>query len=41
MQNALFHYPLWHHIGAAGVPVVAAGDTVRRGELLARRPAWA
>ena len=38
MQEAMFHYPLRQHIGAAGVPVVAAGDTVRRGELLARRP---
>lgn len=38
MQDSMFQYPLRQHIGAASVPVVAAGDTVRRGELLARKP---
>ncbi|MGN0778029.1 MAG: proline reductase-associated electron transfer protein PrdC [Aristaeellaceae bacterium] len=38
MQDAMFHYPLRQHIGAASIPVVAAGDSVRRGALLARKP---
>ena len=38
MQDAMFHYPLRQHIGAASIPVVAAGDPVSRGGLLARRP---
>ena len=38
MQDAMYHYPLRQHIGAASIPVAAAGDTVQRGELLARRP---
>ncbi|MGN0972649.1 MAG: proline reductase-associated electron transfer protein PrdC, partial [Aristaeellaceae bacterium] len=34
----MFHYPLRQHIGAMSVPVVAVGDQVLRGALLARRP---
>ncbi|MBF0306093.1 MAG: electron transport complex subunit RsxC [Alphaproteobacteria bacterium] len=33
---ALLHLPLQQHIGAPAVPVVAAGDRVRKGQLLAR-----
>ena len=38
MQDAMFHYPLRQHIGALSAPVVAVGDRVQRGALLARRP---
>ncbi|MGN0746873.1 MAG: proline reductase-associated electron transfer protein PrdC [Aristaeellaceae bacterium] len=34
----MFHYPLRQHIGALSAPVVAVGDRVQRGALLARRP---
>ncbi|MGN1018787.1 MAG: proline reductase-associated electron transfer protein PrdC [Aristaeellaceae bacterium] len=34
----MFQYPLRQHIGVSSAPVVAAGDRVARGALLARRP---
>ncbi|MGM9593927.1 MAG: proline reductase-associated electron transfer protein PrdC [Candidatus Onthomonas sp.] len=38
MQENLFRYPLKQHIGAPAVPVVSMGDSILRGELLARKP---
>ena len=38
MQENLFRYPLKQHIGATAVPVVSIGDSILRGELLARKP---
>lgn len=34
----VFHFPLRQHIGAPSVPVVAVGDGVRRGQLIAQKP---
>ncbi|NCB06301.1 MAG: proline reductase-associated electron transfer protein PrdC, partial [Clostridia bacterium] len=34
----VFHFLLRQHIGAPSVPVVAVGDWVRRGQLIARKP---
>ena len=38
MQENLFRYPLKQHIGAMAVPIVSIGDSILRGELLARKP---
>ncbi len=38
MQENLFQFPLKQHIGVPSVPVVSVGDSVLRGEPLARKP---
>lgn len=37
-MDEIYQYPLCQHIGAASVPTVTAGATVRRGQCIAKRP---